>query len=127
MATGKILVVDDEPMITGLIMQILEGEGYQVISSNVPEEGLKIAADDTPDLILLDIGMPGIDGYEFCRRLKEKGIMDTTPVIFLSGKTAEEDGGRSFQMGAATYVRKPFSNSTLKEIVGLTMASLGKG
>ncbi|HSH00386.1 MAG TPA: response regulator, partial [candidate division Zixibacteria bacterium] len=67
-----------------------------------------------------------MDGYEFCRHLQERGVMDETPVIFLSGKTAEEDGGRAFQMGAATYIRKPFSNTTLKEIVSLTMSSLGK-
>lgn len=126
MPSGKILVVDDEPIITGLISQVLGNEGYQVFASNSPTEGLSLVETEGPDMILLDIGMPEMDGYEFCRHLQERGVMDETPVIFLSGKTAEEDGGRAFQMGAATYIRKPFSNTTLKEIVSLTMSSLGK-
>ncbi len=125
MPKGKVLIVDDEPMITTLISKVLEDEGYAISTSNSPEEGLELVFNDHPDLLLLDIGMPKIDGYEFCRRLKEKGELDNVTVVFLSGKTAEEDAGRSFELGASTYIRKPFSNSSLKEIVNLTMSSLG--
>ncbi len=125
MPKGKVLIVDDEPMITTLISTVLENEGYDIQACNSPEDGLKAVVNDKPDLLLLDIGMPKIDGYEFCRRLKEKGDLDEIVVVFLSGKTAEEDAGRSFEMGASTYIRKPFANSSLIEIVNLTMASLG--
>lgn len=125
MPRGKVLIVDDEPMITGLISEILGGEGYEVSFSNSSEEGMSLAEAEKPNLILLDIGMPGMDGYEFCRRLKKDANLSSTPVIFLSGKSAEEDGGRAFELGAATYLRKPFSNTSLKEVVNLTMASLG--
>jgi len=125
MTTGKVLVVDDEPMITTLISAVLKDEGYDITTCNTPEEGLNEVAKSRPDLLLLDIGMPKIDGYEFCRRLKEQGQLDKLTVVFLSGKSAEEDAGRSFELGAATYIRKPFSNSALKDIVNLTMSTIG--
>lgn len=124
MSAGKVLVVDDEQIITGLISKMLEKEGYQVTVCNAAEDGLKAVASDMPDLILLDIGMPNIDGYEFCGRLRKDEKFAEIPVIFLSGKSAEEDGGRSFELGAATYIRKPFSNTSLIEVVNLTMSSI---
>ncbi len=127
MSKGKVLIVDDEPLITSLISAVLADEGYEISTSNSPEEGLELVVNDNPDLLLLDIGMPKIDGYEFCRRLKAQGKLDSLTVVFLSGKTAEEDAGRSFEMGAASYIRKPFSNNSLKEIVNLTMLTLGHG
>jgi DNA-binding response OmpR family regulator len=127
MSKGKVLIVDDEPLITTLISTVLENEGYDISTSNSPEEGLELVINDSPDLLILDIGMPKIDGYEFCRRLKAQGKLDSLTVVFLSGKTAEEDAGRSFELGAATYIRKPFANNSLKEIVNLTMLSLGHG
>lgn len=126
MAQGKVLVVDDEPMITTLISAVLSDEGYEILTSNSPEEGLEMISSGHPDLLLLDIGMPRIDGYEFCRRLEEQGELDKLTVVFLSGKSAEEDAGRSFEAGAATYIRKPFANSSLKEIVNLTMSTIGR-
>lgn len=125
MATGKVIVIDDEPLITGLIKQVLSGEGYDTLACNDAEEGLSVVESEEPDLILLDITMPKMNGYEFCRQMQEKQIAQETPVIFLSGKSAEEDGGRSFEAGAASYIQKPFSNTALKEIVNLTMSSLG--
>ena len=124
MSKGKVLVVDDEQIITSLVSKTLEREGYQVIACNSAEDGLATVRANSPDLILLDIGMPDIDGYEFCSRLRKDEQFAHTPVIFLSGKSAEEDGGRSFKLGAATYIRKPFSNASLVEIVNLTMSSL---
>lgn len=124
MSAGKVLVVDDEPIITDLISKTLEKEGYQVTACHSAEEGLEKVRSNMPDLILLDIGMPDVDGYEFCGRLQKDEKFAKIPVIFLSGKSAEEDGGRSFELGAATYIRKPFSNASLTEVVNLTMSSI---
>lgn len=120
----KILVVDDEPLVTTLINQILSTEGYIVLECNSAKEGLEVFKKERPDLTLLDIGMPDMDGYEFCEKLKELDTSQTPAVVFLSGRSEEEDAGRSFDVGAFSYIRKPFSNASLKQLVNLAISSL---
>lgn len=124
MSDGKILVVDDEPLVTTLINQILSMEGYTVLECNSAKEGLEVFNKERPDLTLLDIGMPEMDGYEFCDKIKEFTHSGTPAVVFLSGRSEEEDAGRSFDVGAFTFIRKPFSNTALKEIVSLAISTL---
>jgi putative two-component system response regulator len=104
-----VLVVDDTPDNLKLISELLKDQ-YKVKVANNGERGLKIAAaDDPPDLILLDIMMPGIDGYEVCRTLKGNPKTAEIPVIFLTAKSAVEDEQMGLELGAADYITKPIS------------------
>ncbi len=104
-----ILVVDDTPDNLSLMSGLLK-DLYRVKVANNGERGLKIAtSDDPPDLILLDIMMPGIDGYEVCRLLKEDPKSAEIPVIFLTAKSAVEDEQMGLELGAVDYVTKPIS------------------
>ena len=104
-----ILVVDDTPDNLSLMSGLLK-DLHKVKVANNGERGLKIAAsDDPPDLILLDIMMPGIDGYEVCRLLKEDPKTAAIPVIFLTAKSGVEDEQMGFEIGAVDYITKPIS------------------
>lgn len=125
--TAKILVVDDEPEITEIIEAFLDNAGYQVRVLNKPQEAIEEAEEFRPDLILLDIMMPGADGYTVCNQIKENASMSNTPVIFLTGKDSKDDQGKSFQVGGDMYIKKPFSCERLLEIVNVVLMSVGKG
>ena len=125
--TAKILVVDDEPEITEIIDAFLDNAGYKVTVENTPNKAVELARRLKPDLILLDIMMPGVDGYTICNRLKEDPAMANTPVIFLTGKDSKDDQGRSFQAGGDMFIKKPFSCERLLEIVNIVLLSTGKG
>jgi putative two-component system response regulator len=106
---ATILVVDDTPGILSLMHSLLKDD-YQVKIANCGEKALKIVASDTPpDLILLDIMMPGLDGYEVCRRLKHDPETMNIPVIFFSGMSDMEDEKKGLELGAVDYVTKPIS------------------
>ena len=107
MGLQKILVVDD----TGINIEILNGllgDEYDVLSALDGEFALEIARDDKPDLILLDIIMPDMDGFEVCRRLKEDEATRDIPVIFITAKTDENSIEKAYDVGGADYVTKPF-------------------
>ena len=103
----KILVVDDEWELRNLLTEFLTGEGYDVIQASNGEEALELAEKEEPQVILLDVKMPGIDGIEVCRRLKEEDKTRFIPVIMV---TALEDRDvDAFVEGADDFVTKPFS------------------
>ncbi|HWR82022.1 MAG TPA: response regulator [Candidatus Deferrimicrobium sp.] len=122
--TGTILVVDDESAVTGPIQVLLAKSGYDVYLAQDGVEGVKLASEVHPDLIILDITMPGMDGYEVAERLKGLPKVKDVPIIFLTGKSASEDGGKAFAKGGATFVRKPFSAKQLRDLVELAMQSV---
>lgn len=104
-----ILVVDDTPDNLSLMRELLMDD-YQVRLANGGERALKLAAQEPhPDLILLDIMMPGLDGYEVCQRLKTDPLTREIPVVFLTAKTEVEDEKRGLEMGAVDYITKPIS------------------
>ena len=106
---STVLVVDDTPDNLSLMMELLKDD-YKVKLANGGERALKLAAMvPPPDLILLDIMMPGMDGYEVCRRLKANPLTRDVPVVFLTAKTEVEDEKRGLEMGAADYITKPIS------------------
>ncbi len=108
---STVLVVDDTPDNLMLMSGLLKGI-YKVKVANSGEKALQIAiADNPPDLILLDIMMPGMDGYEVCRRLKADARSRDIPVIFLTAKTEEEDERKGLDLGAVDYITKPISSS----------------
>lgn len=103
----KILVVEDEPGILVSLRDELESEGYAVCTAESGDRALEMAKGQGPDLIILDIMLPVLDGYEVCKRLRMEG--DTTPIIMLTVKDKEVDKVLGLELGADDYVTKPFS------------------
>jgi len=104
----KILVVDDTPANLGILRETLEPQGYKLLYANSGEKALEIAFNNFPDLILLDIMMPGIDGFETCDRLKAEPVTKDIPIIFITAKIETEDIVQGFQQGGVDYILKPF-------------------
>ena len=104
----KILIVDDQPANIGILIKTLEPEGYEVLLAPSGEVALKTAPRALPDLILLDILMPGMDGYKVCRRLKENPATRDIPVIFVTAKDETADVLEGFRLGGVDYITKPF-------------------
>lgn len=123
--TAKILVVDDEPEITEIIDTYLSEAGHKVMVENNPTKAIEKAILFRPDLILLDIMMPGMDGYDICEQLKKNPEYAGTPIVFLTGKDKSDDMGRSFQAGGDMFIKKPFSCERLLEIVNIVLMSAG--
>jgi PAS domain S-box-containing protein len=109
----KILIVDDETESRDLLAAILTAEGYEVCAADGGELALASMAVNQPDLILLDIRMPGMDGFEICRRIKEKADTRDIPLIFLSARKELPERMEGFRLGAVDYVSKPFQREEL--------------
>lgn len=124
--TARILIIDDEPEITEIVQTFLENAGYQVMVENSSVMGIERAKTAQPDLILLDIMMPFLDGYEVCNELKKNPATSNIPVIFLTGKDSKDDSGRSFRAGGDMFIKKPFSCERLLEIVKIVLVSINK-
>jgi two-component system alkaline phosphatase synthesis response regulator PhoP len=124
MAKGKILVVDDEIYIVHILDFSLGMEGYTVATALDGEQALEKARTEKPDLIVLDIMMPKLDGYETCKRLKADEATKAIPVILLSAKGRNVDQKVGFEVGADDYITKPFSPRKLVERIN---AILGQG
>ncbi|HEX9912778.1 MAG TPA: response regulator [candidate division Zixibacteria bacterium] len=124
--SARILVIDDESEITEIVETFLKDAGYQVMIENSSVMGIERAKNFKPDLILLDIMMPFMDGYEVCDELKKNKETENIPVIFLTGKDAKSDEGRSFRVGGDMYIKKPFSCDRLLEIVRIVLMSMSK-
>jgi len=104
---GRVLVVDDEAPITELLSTALRYMGYEVTTARTGSAALESASKSPPDLVVLDVMLPDIDGFEVCRRLRADG--DFVPVIFLTARDAEDDRVTGFIRGGDDYVTKPFS------------------
>jgi DNA-binding response OmpR family regulator len=113
----KIMVVDDEPYIARVIKFKLEQEGYAVISANDGVTGLDRIRQEKPDLVLLDVMMPGLTGYEVCQQVKADADLAGIPVVFLTAKGQERDREQGLNLGASDYITKPFSPNRLLELV----------
>ena len=109
----KILVVDDEPILVETIDYNLKQAGYQVITAADGASALEAARRETPDLIILDIMLPEIDGLEVCRQLRRENITATTPIMMLTAKGDEIDKVAGLEVGADDYVTKPFGRREL--------------
>jgi two-component system KDP operon response regulator KdpE len=102
----KIVVVDDDPLIVRLLQTNLVKAGYRVLSASDGEEGLEAVARELPDLVILDLMLPKLDGYEVCRQIREFSLV---PIVLLTAKGEQVDKLRGFEMGADDYLTKPFS------------------
>ncbi|MGD8402112.1 MAG: response regulator transcription factor [Anaerolineales bacterium] len=106
----KILLIDDDPTLIHLLGEFLKDEAFKVYSAQNGTDGLRLAYEQGPDLILLDVMLPRMDGWEVCARLRE---MSDVPIIMLTAKTTEADKLRGFRLGVDDYVTKPFSFAEL--------------
>jgi two-component system KDP operon response regulator KdpE len=112
------MVVDDEPPIVRLVRAKLQADGYAVVTAARGEEALKLLEDERPDLIVLDLMMPGMDGFETLRHIREQG---QTPVIMLTARSGDADKLRGLQGGADDYVTKPFNPDELSARIGAVL------
>ncbi len=124
--TAKVLVVDDEPEITDIVQTFLTESGYSVDVLNNARDAVTRAKEFKPDVILLDIMMPGADGYTVCQWIKAEPELSAVPVIFLTGKDRNDDQGRSFKAGGDMFIKKPFSCERLLEIVNIVVMSTSR-
>ena len=105
-----ILLVDDEDTLRQVIAQFLTQEGYRVVPASSGPEGLRLFYAERPDAVLLDVMMPGMDGWEVCARLRE---LSDVPILLITARTAQDDKLRGFRLGVDDYVSKPFSLAEL--------------
>ncbi|RLA62829.1 MAG: hypothetical protein DRQ88_05450 [Epsilonproteobacteria bacterium] len=112
-AAAKVLIIEDDPGDLHFLGKILSAENYKIYLATNGEEGIKRALKVIPDLILLDVMMPGINGFEVCERLKKDPITLGIPIVFLTGKTDPESIIKAFEIGGADYLTKPFNSAEL--------------
>ena len=105
-----VLLVEDAPGVLRLERMVLEKEGFSVVAAGSGEEALEMLGEMTPSLIVLDVGLPGIDGFTACSRIRE---FSQVPIIMVTGKDFKEDKARGLDLGADDYITKPFSPNEL--------------
>lgn len=124
MSLGKILIVEDEEHIQELLRFNLQNNGYQVTSASDGLAGLNLARENCPDLILLDLMLPKMDGLDVCRLLKSDPATQSIPIIMLTAKGGETDKVLGLELGADDYLTKPFS---IRELMARIKAVLRRG
>jgi two-component system phosphate regulon response regulator PhoB len=121
LAHPKILLIEDEPSQVELIHYNLKAEGYDVLVALDGEEGLEVALEEIPDLILLDWMLPKVSGIEVCRQLRKSKITREIPIIMLTARSEESDKIRGLDIGADDYITKPYS---IKELLARVRATM---
>jgi DNA-binding response OmpR family regulator len=123
MKMSKILLVDDDITLTRFLDEFLTGDDFEIVTANNGQEALKTAYREHPDLVVLDVMMPGMDGWEVTARLRE---MSRIPIILLTAKSTEADKLRGFKLGVDDYVTKPFSFAELSARITAVLNRVGK-
>jgi DNA-binding response OmpR family regulator len=119
----RILVADDEADVRDLVVYRLSRSGYEVVAAADGDEALRLALEEPPDLAVLDVMMPRIDGFELTRRLRAEPATSRVPIILLTARTQEADVTQGFESGADDYLRKPFNPD---ELLARVRAVLGR-
>lgn len=122
----KILVIDDTELMVRLTTDILTKHGYEVVSANNGVDGIKMVATEKPDLVLLDVVMPGIDGFEVCKLLRKDESNNLIPIIMLTAQGNEEDKLAGLELGADDYITKPFNPRELVSRVRNTLLRIDR-
>lgn len=117
MELKKILIIEDDPEERLILSRELKKEGFIVYEAPTGEEGLRIFKEDKPDLVILDVVLPGIDGWEVLRRIKKGPLSRKVPVIMLTGKTEDKDKIKGYEIGADYYVTKPYNINRLLPVI----------
>jgi CheY-like chemotaxis protein len=123
MKPKRILVVDDEARVREMIDFRLRLFGYEVLHAEDGKEALAIASKEKPDLVLLDVMMPELDGFQVCKRLKQHEKTRDIPVVMLTAKAEAKDVTRAFNSGAVDYVVKPYDPTVLQQKVAQSLGS----
>lgn len=118
----KILIIEDDPSISRLVDYSLRHEGYEVITAANGLEGIRKAHNEAPDLIILDVMLPGMDGFEICQRLRSEASTMQLPILMLSAKAQGIDKDTGLKMGADDYLSKPADPSEIVRRVGSLLA-----
>jgi two-component system alkaline phosphatase synthesis response regulator PhoP len=111
----KILIVEDDPSFSRAINHIIQMEGYDVITASNGIAGLRMAKEEKPDLLILDVMLPGVDGFEICHQLRQNPQTANLPIIMLSAKGQEVDKTTGLKVGASEYLTKPVDRALLLE------------
>ena len=119
----RILLVDDEPSIIKMVGKRLEVEGYEISVAMDGQEGLRKAQTESPDLVILDLMLPKLNGYEVCTMLKQDAKYQRVPVLMFSAKAQEKDERLGRECGANAYVRKPFKAQELLDQIKVLLAN----
>lgn len=123
---NKILVIEDDPDALRLIEYALEQEGYETVAAKDGLEGIRKAQDESPDLIILDIMLPGLDGYDVCHELRQKPETSIVPILMTSAKARQEDKNIGLRLGADDYLTKPVDPEVvIDKVKGLLSNSNG--
>ncbi|HOK56769.1 MAG TPA: response regulator [bacterium] len=117
MEIKKILIIEDDPEERLILSRELKRIGYIVYEAATGEEGLKIFKEDKPDLVILDVVLPGIDGWEVLKRIKKGPLSRKVPVMMLTGKSENEDKIKGYEIGADYYVTKPYNVNKLLPVI----------
>ncbi|MBF2026134.1 MAG: response regulator [Oscillatoriales cyanobacterium C42_A2020_001] len=117
-----VFIIDDDHLVRESIQYLLESEGFRVIAADCGETGIKLAVETQPDLVLCDVQMPGIDGYEVLAALRDSPVTAVTPFIFLTGRSDKSDLRQGMNLGADDYLTKPFSAKELLAAVDSRLA-----
>jgi len=124
----RILVIEDDPAGLRLVGYTLKKQGYEVVTASNGLEGLKKAREEGPDLVILDLMLPGVDGFEICHRLRTEPQTARLPILVLSGKTGEADRDTALKVGANAYLVKPASPSEIiKQVESLLARKAAPG
>lgn len=122
----RILIVDDEADLVSVLRMGLEIEGFDVMSASDGEEGLRRAREDRPDLMVLDLMLPKMDGYKVCRALKFDERFKSMPIFILSARSGEQDRRLALDMGADAFVTKPYDMAELVSRIRHRLETLGR-
>lgn len=122
--SARILVVDDEELNIRLVARTLTHAGYEVVAARNGEDALRLARDETLDLVLLDVMLPDLDGFELCRRIRQGSNGHRLPVILLTALDSVQERARGFESGADVYLPKPFELEHLLESISAILHSM---
>jgi len=112
----KVLIIDDDPSLRRLVQVVFERDGFDTFLANEGSEGVRLALMNPPNIIILDIMMEGLHGFEVCKMLRANSNLRRTAIIIISGKSYKPDIDKAMELGADSYVVKPFSPKDLLEI-----------
>ncbi|MBI4230656.1 MAG: response regulator [Planctomycetes bacterium] len=120
-----VLCVDDEENVLNALKRLFRGMPYRVLTSASSEEALRIVETEKPDLILLDLRMPELDGWGFLKEIRSRGLTNL-PVVMVTGEGSDESAMRGYREGGTYYITKPFKNETVRQIVDYLIGDLSE-